>query len=163
LNWRRDGWSDDCLHDGLFWFRSKGHFNRRNLLFNLRVWWGFRENIAFVYPYSDANASKFSGGLGESIVDIRPECVQWDATFQHFFSAGNVCATKPAAANDFDPLGAGLHRSSYRLPDGTPECDATLQLIGDIAAYQICVQFRLPDFLHIQPGSPVRQTLKLLA
>ena len=67
--------------------------------------------------------------------------MQRDATFEVPLAAAHVGATETALRLDANALRSGLHGGRHGALHGTPEGNTTLELVGDAASEQRCVEF----------------------
>ena len=116
-----------------------------------------RQPVAFVDPDLHADSTEGRGRLGLAVVDVGTHCVEWHATLHGALGAGHLDAAEPARDRRHAALGSARHCARDRLPEGAPEGDSALELIGDVAGNQGRLQLRHADFLDVHPNAFFRQ------
>lgn len=113
----------------------------------------------------DLDADDTIGGvrLGQAVVDIGAERLQWHAALRLLLDTRNLSAAEPPAHHDLDALGAHAHRLLDALFHRSAERDALLELIGDAARHQIRVQFGRAYLDDAQAHLLFRLALQVLA
>src|SRR4051812_42112482 len=91
-----------------------------------------RQHFTLEDPALHANGPVGGAGLGEAVLDVGAQGVQWNATFAVPLVARHLCATEAARGGNADSLGAELHGGLNGLLHGTAEGDATLKLGRDV-------------------------------
>src|SRR5262245_23607277 len=88
--------------------------------------------VAVVHPDLDADVALGGLGLGEAVLDPRPQRGQRNAAGLGLLGAGHFGAAEPARQLDADALGPRLHRLVEGLLHGAAEAGPLLQLFRDL-------------------------------
>src|SRR5690606_37425480 len=107
------------------------------------------ENLTFVNPHFDADDPVSRISLGESVVDIGPQCVERQSAVQVPFSSSDFSAVETSGTAHLNSLGPKPKGCVDRPPHGPTEGNSLLQLLGDTFSHQLGVQLRLVNLLNI--------------
>src|SRR5687767_8276638 len=107
---------------------------------------GRREHFALEDPDLDADDAVVGARFGQTVIDVRAERVQRNATFAVLLGAGDFRAVQAAGDANLDAQRADAHRVGHRALHGATEHDATLELLRDAFGNQQCIQLGLADF-----------------
>src|SRR5260370_987134 len=88
------------------------------------------DDVALVDPDLDTDAPEGGPGLGEAVVDVRPERVQRDLALVVALTAAHLGATEAAGARDLHALGPRLDRGVDRFAHRPPKRQPGRQLLG---------------------------------
>src|SRR5205814_8073925 len=102
-----------------------------------------RQDLAAVGPTSRADRAVRGARLGESILDIRAQRVQGQASLQIPRGARDFVAVQASARAALDSLATEAQRRINRLTHGAPETYSLLQLQCDRLRYQLRIELRL--------------------
>jgi hypothetical protein len=119
------------------------------------------QNFPFEKPHFDANFSINGLGFNECIVNICTKSVQRRTPFFVFFCTGNLCSSYTATDTDLDTLSACTHGTLNGTLDGTTVVDTCFDLLGNLFADDIRIQFRLTNFEDIDLNLFAREYLEL--
>ena len=89
--------------------------------------------------------------------------MQRHAALEVPFATPHVGSTEATLGLDTNTFGARLHGRGHRAFHGTPECDATFELVGDAACKKLGIKLRFRYFDNVEFDVAVRQLLKAAA
>jgi hypothetical protein len=114
-------------------------------------------------PDLDADDAIGRMRLGQAIIDIGAQCLEWHTALRLLLDARDLSAAESATHHHFDAFGPHTHRLLHGLLHGPPERDTLLELIGDAARHKIGVQFGRANLDDAQAHLLLRQALQILA
>src|SRR5450755_1880537 len=132
-------------------------FRRRRGL-RLRV---VRQDFAFEHPDLDADDAVGRLRLGEAVVDVGAQRMEWHATFAIPLGAGDFDAVQAPRAHDLDALRAEAHRVLHRALHRAAEHDPLLKLLRDRIGDELRVDLRLADLLDVDVHRHAHALLQL--
>src|SRR6266566_383636 len=115
-------------------------------------WWRSRLGCRFFLltdPTFHPNFAINCIGLGESIIDRRPQRVQGYFAFPIPFRPRDLRAIETPRTSQPNPLRTEIHRGLHRFFHRTAICDAPLNLQRDVLCHQLCIQLRRLDLLDV--------------
>src|SRR4051812_35115498 len=122
--------------------------------------------IALVDPHFDTDMTLRRPGLGEAVVDPRPERAQGDRAEVGPLGPRHLRPAESPRELDLDPLGAAVHRLLERPLHRPAETRPLLELLGDVLADQLRVDLGPVDLddLDLDPatGQPLELLLELV-
>src|SRR3954470_22857202 len=122
--------------------------------------------IALVDPHLDPDMALRRPGLGEAVVDPRPQRAEGDRTEVGRLRPRHLRAAEPPRELDLDPLGAPVHRLLERPLHRPAEARTFLQLLGDVLADQLRVDLGAVDLDDLDlvpaPGQRLQLFLQLV-
>src|SRR6185437_4547458 len=108
--------------------RTRGRGDGRRHLCRLGV---VRHDLALKHPHLDADDAVGRVRLGESVFDVRAQCVQRNPSLAVPLAARDLDAVQPPRAHHFYTLRAEAHRVLHRTLHRAPEHDPLLELLRD--------------------------------
>src|SRR5262249_6705722 len=118
-----------------------------------------RENLTFINPALHTDDSIGGVSLGETIIDIRAQCVQWKPALQIPFGTRDFCAVQAAAHADLDALRTETQCRINGLSHRAAESDSLFQLHRNGLGDKLRIEFRSVDFLNIDIDLTIRPLL----
>src|SRR5450432_299689 len=110
-----------------------------------------RQDFALEHPYLDADHAVGRLRLGEAVVDVGAQRMEWHAAFAIPLGTGDFDAVQASRTHDLDALCAEAHRVLHRALHRATEHDPLLELLRDRIGDQLRVDFGLADFLDVEP------------
>src|SRR5450755_1969159 len=107
------------------------------------------EHFALVYPHLDADDAVGRLGLGETVIDVGAQRVQRHAAFAVPLRTCDLGAIQATADVDLDAERSQTHRIADGALHRAAEHDAALKLLRDRFSHQLCVDFGLAHFAHV--------------
>lgn len=89
--------------------------------------------------------------------------MQRHATLEVPLAAPHVGSTETTLGLDANALGTRLHGGGHGALHGTPECDTTLELVGDAACEKLSIELRIRYFDDVELDIATRDILKAAA
>jgi hypothetical protein len=119
------------------------------------------EVIAVIDPDLDADVALGGLGLGEAVLDPRPQRGQRDAARHVALRPRHLRPGQPARHLDADALGAGLHRRVDGPLHRAAEARTLLQLLGHVLRHQLRIDLRPIHFHRLDLDVPVAQVFEV--
>src|ERR1022692_255440 len=109
-----------------------------------------RQSFTLEHPNLDSDDAIRRLSFRETVVDIRPQRVEWHASLAIPLAARDLDAVQAARAHDLDTLRAEAHGVLHRALHGAAEHDAFLELLCDRVGDELRIDLGLADFLDIE-------------
>src|SRR5947209_11386369 len=106
-------------------------------------------HLALEDPHLDADDSVRRLGQGQTVIDVGLERVQRKASGLVPLGARDFGAVQAPTHADFDALRAEAEGRFHGLLHGAPECDAALQLRGNVLGHKLSIERRTLAFLDV--------------
>src|SRR6266849_890599 len=131
---------------------------------------GFRrpgaKHLALEDPDLDADRAVGRVRRRHSVIDVRPDRVQWHPPVAVPLAPRDLTAAQPPGARDPDAVGAQAQCRGHGLLHRPPERDALLELERDVLGDELRVELRVDDLLDVEvdllPGPRLQLVLELL-
>ena len=114
-----------------------------------------------VNPNLDSNLAHGGVGLGQIVVNVGSEGMQGDPPQHELFHSGNFRPRDPSLDDDLYSLSSTLHGPLGRLTHCAAVCYPAFQLVRDVSADQVGIDFRLLYFNDVQLYPPPCDSLQL--
>src|SRR5437764_6091326 len=98
-----------------------------------------------------------------AVIDVGLQRVQRNASILVPLRARDFRSVQPPGHADFDALRAEPERALHGLLHGATECDAALELGGDVLAHELRVELRTLDLLDVDVDLTIDELLQLVA
>src|SRR3954453_4670874 len=120
-------------------------------------------HLTLVDPHLHADRAVGRVGRGHTVVDVRLQRVQRQTAVLIPLGARDLGAVQTAADAHLDSFRAEAEGRLHRLLHRAAECDAALELRGDVLRHQLRVELRTLDLLDIDVDLAVDELLQLVA
>src|SRR3569833_1461026 len=108
------------------------------------------EHFTLEDPHLDADDAVGGAGFRETVVDVRAERVQRNATFAVPLRARDFAAVQAARHTHLHAQGATAHGAHHGALHGAAEHHALLDLLRDAVRDQLRVELRLADLADVE-------------
>src|SRR5208283_5368740 len=110
---------------------------------------GALDQLTLEDPNFHTNYAVGRGCLGESIINISPQGVQWHSAFPIPLASRHFRASETSCGRDSDAFGSRLQSTRNGFLHGAAEGNTPLKLLSDILCDKLGINLRFTDLFDI--------------
>jgi hypothetical protein len=105
------------------------------------------ENFTLANPHFHTDCTVHRARSCRRVINVSTKRVKWNASFFILFAPRHFCAAETTGGHHTNAFSTHPHRCRNSVFHCTTECDAALQLLGDVFCNQVRVEFRSLNFV----------------